>query len=77
MMDCNYILEEGERKKAQKKFPALGENQTHDPVRSSSDALTTELLEAVWKAGSKFNKNYTNHSQQLQRSQKYRIIQFH
>ena len=42
-----YIKEEGEFKhqKAQKNFRAPGENQTHDHPSSSSDALTTELLE--------------------------------
>ena len=33
----------------------LSENRTHGPPRSSSDALTTELLEALWRAGSKFS----------------------
>ena len=32
--------------KAQKKFRAPGGNRTHDPLSSSSDALTIELLEA-------------------------------
>ena len=43
------------------KFRAPGENQTHDPLSSSSDALATELLDALWRAGSKFNYNYTSH----------------
>ena len=29
-----------------KKFRAPGENRTHDPLSSSSDTLTIELLEA-------------------------------
>ena len=38
-----YNLEEEEfqDQKAQKKFRAPGENRTHDPLSSSSDALTT------------------------------------
>ena len=32
-----------------------GENQTHDPPSVSSDALTTEPLEVLRRAGSKFN----------------------
>ena len=43
------------------KFRAPGENQTHDPQSSSSDARTTELLEALWREGSKFHYNYTSH----------------
>ena len=45
---CQQNLEEGELlyQKAQKKFRAPGENRTHDPLSSSSDALTIELLEA-------------------------------
>ena len=48
-----YNLEEGEflYQKAKKSFRAPGENRTHDPPSSSSDALTTELLEALWRAG--------------------------
>ena len=40
------IKEEGEFKhqKAQKNFRAPGENRTHDPPSSSSDALTTEYF---------------------------------
>ena len=58
----NYNLEEGEflYHKAQKKFQAPAENRTHGPSSSSSDALTTELLEALWRAGSEFNYNYTS-----------------
>ena len=54
-------MEEGDfqHQKAQKKFRAPGENQTHDPPSSSSDGLTTELLEALWRAGSKLCYNYT------------------
>ena len=53
-------LEEGEfyDQEAQKKFRTPGENWTHDPLSSSSDSLTTKLLEALWRAGSKFNHNY-------------------
>ena len=41
----NYNFEEGKflYQKAQKKFQDTGENRTHDPPSSSSDALTTEL----------------------------------
>ena len=31
-----------------------GENQTHDLLRPISDALTTKLLEALWRPGSEF-----------------------
>ena len=48
------------KEKAQKKFRAPGENRTHDPPSSSSNALTTELLEALWRGGSKFYNNYTS-----------------
>ena len=46
MKNDNYNFEEGEflYQKAQKKFQDTGENLTHDPPSSSSDALTTELL---------------------------------
>ena len=56
-------LEEGQflYQKAQKKFWAAGDNQTDNPLSSSLDAPTTELLEALWWAGSKFNYNYTSH----------------
>ena len=37
------------------------ENQTHDPLISSLDALYSELLESLGRAGSKFNYNYTSH----------------
>lgn len=30
-------------------------------VSSSSDALTTELLEVLWRSGSEFSYNYTSH----------------
>ena len=58
----NYNLEEVEflYQKAQKKIQAPGENRTHDPSSFSSDALTTELLEALWLAGSEFNYSYTS-----------------
>ena len=47
---CQYNLEKGELlyQKAQKKFRAPGENQTLDPPSSSSGALTTKLIEALW-----------------------------
>ena len=56
----NYNLEEEEflYQKAQKEIQAPGENRTHDPF--SSDALTIELLEALWLAGSEFNYSYTS-----------------
>ena len=38
-------------RKLSKKFRAPGENRTHDPPSSSSDALTTDLLEALWRTG--------------------------
>ena len=42
-------LEEEEIKfKAQKIFGAPGETWTHDPPSSRSDAITTELLAALW-----------------------------
>ena len=47
--------------KLRKKFRAPRENRTHAPTSSSSDALTTELVEALWRAGSEFNCNYTSH----------------
>ena len=49
-------MEEGEffYQKAQKKFQAPGENRTHDPSSSSSDALTTELL---WRLYSEQGQN--------------------
>lgn len=49
-------LEEWEfwNQEAQKKFLAQ-ENRTHDSPSSSSDALSTELLEVLWRAGSEFN----------------------
>ena len=42
-------------RKLTKKFRALGENRTHDPPSSNSDALTTELLQALWRVGWKLN----------------------
>ena len=42
-------------RKLTKKFRALGENRTHDPPSSNSDTLTTELLRALWRVGSKLN----------------------
>ena len=45
-------------RKLRKKFLALGENRTHDPPCSSSDALTTEPLEALWQAGLKCTERY-------------------
>ena len=58
----NDNLKEGEflYQKAPKKIQAPGENRTHDPSSFSSDAPTTELLEALWRAGSEFNYNYTS-----------------
>ena len=34
------------------KFPAPGDNLTHDPPSSSSDALITDLLKTLWRMGS-------------------------
>ena len=58
----NDNLEEGEflYQKAPEKIQAPGKNRTHDPSSFSSDAPTTELLEALWRAGSEFNYNYTS-----------------
>ena len=36
-------------------------HRTHDPPSSRLDALTTELLEALWRSGSKFKYNCTSH----------------
>ena len=51
-----------ESPEARKRAP--GENRIHDHPSSSSDTPTNELLEALWRAGSKFtsNYNYTSHS---------------
>ena len=51
-----------ENSKARKRAPR--ENRIHDHPSSSSDAPTNELLEALWRAGSKFtsNYNYNSHS---------------
>lgn len=59
-MQLLYYLEEGEflSQEVQKKFWALGENWTHDPPSSSLEAPTTEPMEALWGAGSKFNYYY-------------------
>ena len=56
-------LEEWEswNQEAQKKFCAQDENRTHDSPSSSSDTLSTELLEVLWRAGSEFNYNYNSH----------------
>ena len=35
--------------------------KNHYPPSTSSEALNTELLEALWRAGLKFNYNYTSH----------------
>ena len=53
----SFDLEEGEflYQNDPTKFRAPGENQTHDPPSVSSDALTTEPLEVLRRAGSKFN----------------------
>ena len=58
----NYNMEEVEflYQKAQKKIQAPGENRTHDPSSFSTGALTTELLEALWLAGSEFIYSYTS-----------------
>ena len=58
----NFNLEEEEflYQKAQKKIQAPGENRTHDTSSFSSGALTTELLEALWLAGSEFIYSYTS-----------------
>ena len=48
MSGPNYILKKKENsntRKLRKIFRALGENRTHDPSSSSSDILTSELLE--------------------------------
>ena len=49
-----WMTENSNTRKLKKKFRAQGENQTHDPPSYSSDALTTELLEVLRRAGSKF-----------------------
>ena len=51
-----------ENSKARKRAPR--KNRIHDHPSSSSDAPTNELLEALWRAGSKFtsNYNYNSHS---------------
>ena len=53
----SFDLEEGEflYQNDQTKFRAPGENQTHARPSVSSDALTTEPLEVLRRAGSKFN----------------------
>ena len=58
---CGIISRRFLTLESSEKFRAPGENQTHDPLSSSSDALATELLDALWRAGSKFNYNYTSH----------------
>ena len=58
---CRIISRRFLTLESSEKFRAAGENQTHDPPSSSSDALATELLDALWRAGSKFNYNYTSH----------------
>ena len=58
---CRIISRRFLTLESSEKFRAPGENQTHDPPSSSSDALATELLDALWRAGSKFNYNYTSH----------------
>ena len=54
-------MENSYTRKVRKKIRAPGENRTYDRPSSCSDALTTQLLEALWRAGSKFNYNYTSH----------------
>ena len=41
---------------------APGENRTHHPASSSSGALTTKLMEALWRAGSEFSCNMYDRS---------------
>ena len=48
-------------RKLRKKPLVSCENQTHDPLISSSDGLYSELLETLGGAGWKFNDNYTSH----------------
>ena len=61
-LNTRYVinLEEGQflYQKAQKKFWAPGENQTHNPLSSSLDAPTTEPLEALRQTELKFNYYY-------------------
>ena len=47
--------EKSNTRKLTKKFRAPREDQTHDPPSSSLDALTNNLLEALWPAESKLN----------------------
>ena len=47
--------ENSDTRKLRKKFRAPGENRNHYPPSTSSEALNTELLEALWRAGLKFN----------------------
>ena len=58
---CGIISRRFLTLESSEKFRAPGENQTHDPLSFSSDTLATELLDALWRAGSKFNHNYTSH----------------
>ena len=58
---CGIISRRFLTLESSEKFRAPGENQTHDPLSSSSDTLATELLDALWRAGWKFNYNYTSH----------------
>lgn len=37
------------------------EIQTHNPPSSRSEGLTSELLEVLWQAGTKFSYNYASH----------------
>ena len=49
------------------KLQAPGENQIHDPPSSSSCALAIEPLEAICPPGSKFNFNYIEITQKLEK----------
>ena len=51
----SWKKENSNAKKFRKKIRAPCENEIHDPLSSSLDALTTEQLEALWRAGSKLN----------------------
>ena len=51
----SWKKENSDAKKFRKKIRAPCENEIHDPLSSSLDALTTEQLEALWRAGSKLN----------------------
>ena len=44
------------------KFQSLGDNRTDSPPSSSTDTLTTDLLEAPWREWWKINYYYTSHT---------------